>query len=58
MCQKRIPADPKVRVAIDPYSKEKVNKAEAVIAITGPRGMVSYFENKANYKKYMAKQKG
>lgn len=53
MCQKRIPADPKVRVGIDPYSQEKVNKAEAVIAVTGKRGAVSYFENKENYKKYL-----
>lgn len=54
MCQKRIPTEPKVRVAVDPYSKEKVDKADAVIAITGERGEVSYFENKENYKKYMA----
>ncbi len=54
MCQKRIPTEPKVRVAIDPYSQEEVNKAEAVIAVTGERGEVSYFANKENYKKYMA----
>jgi YHS domain-containing protein len=49
MCQKRIPQDESVRVAIDPVSSKQVDKAKSVIAITGNKGEVSYFENKANY---------
>lgn len=57
MCQERIPKDPTVRTAIDPYSKKEVDKSLAVIAITGPRGAVSYFENEENYKKFIEQQK-
>jgi len=56
MCKERIPKDASVRVAIDPYSHKQVDKALAVIAVTGNNGEVSYFENKENYAKYVKKQ--
>jgi len=52
MCQDRLPVDESVRVAIDPISQKQVDKADAVIAVTGERGEVSYFENKENHQKY------
>jgi len=56
MCKERIPKDATVRMAIDPYSHKQVDKANAVIAVTGNNGEVSYFENKGNYAKYVKKQ--
>ncbi len=53
MCKERIPKDASVRVAIDPYSQKQVDKALAVIAVTGDNGKVSYFENQANYANYL-----
>ena len=53
MCKERIPKDQSVRVAIDPFSKKQVDKATALIAITGTHGEVSYFENKATYTNYI-----
>ncbi|HLS29959.1 MAG TPA: hypothetical protein VK021_03810, partial [Flavobacteriaceae bacterium] len=53
MCEDRLPVDETVRVAVDPISKNQVDKADALIAITGSKGEVSYFENEANYKKYV-----
>lgn len=53
MCEQRLPVDGTVRIAIDPISQQEVDKADAVIAVTGERGQVSYFENKENYQKYM-----
>lgn len=53
MCQERLPVDESVRVAIDPISQKEVDKADAVIAVTGERGEVTYFENKENYQKYI-----
>lgn len=53
MCQNRIPNDSSVRVAIDPISKKEIDKSVAVIAITGQKGEVSYFENEDNAKKYV-----
>jgi hypothetical protein len=43
-------------VATDPYSHKQVDKAVAVIAVTGNNGEVSYFENKDNYDNYLKKQ--
>lgn len=51
MCKERIPKDESVRYAIDPYSKNKVNKADAYIVLIGNNGEVVYFENEENYKK-------
>jgi len=53
MCQERLPVDESVRVAIDPISQKQVDKADAVIAVTGIRGEVSYFENEENYHKFV-----
>lgn len=53
MCKERIPKDESVRTAVDPYSKKTVDKALAVIAITGNNGEVSYFENETTYNKYL-----
>lgn len=52
MCQKRIPDDETARIAIDPVSKKEVDKADAIIAITGDKGEVAYFVNKTNYKAF------
>lgn len=57
MCKERIPKDATVRVAVDPYSQKQVDKAVAVIAVTGNNGKVSYFENKDNYTNYLKQQK-
>lgn len=51
MCKERIPKDESVRYAIDPFSKKKVNKADAYIVLIGQNGEVVYFENEENYKK-------
>jgi YHS domain-containing protein len=56
MCEKRIPKEKEVRMAVDPVSKKQVDKAKAVIAITGDNSEVSYFENNKNYKTFF-KQK-
>lgn len=53
MCQERLPVDESVRVAIDPVSQNQVDKAEAIIAVTGGRGEVSYFESEDTYQKYV-----
>jgi|SRR5690625_2409795 len=57
MCEARIPEDPTVRVAIDPYSQKQVDKSKAVIAIVGSRGEVAYFENEQNYNQYLDQSK-
>lgn len=51
MCKERIPQDESVRYAIDPFSKKKVDKADAYIVLIGQNGEVVYFENEENYKK-------
>nr|WP_262906049.1 hypothetical protein [Sphingobacterium sp. FBM7-1] len=53
MCKERIPKDPSTRVAIDPFSKKQIDKATAIIAITGNNGEVSYFENNTTYTNYI-----
>ncbi|AIL45298.1 MULTISPECIES: hypothetical protein [Elizabethkingia] len=57
MCKERIPKEASVRSAIDPISKKEVDKATAVIAVTGDNGEVSYFENKTTYSDYIKKNK-
>lgn len=52
MCEKRIPEEEAVRMAIDPVSKKLVDKSGAIIAITGDNGEVSYFENDESYKAF------
>jgi YHS domain-containing protein len=51
MCKDKLKNDPKSRMAVDPVSGKKVDKAKAVIGAT-PDGKVFYFESVANMKKY------
>ncbi len=57
MCRKRIPKEESVRMSVDPVSKKRVDKAKAVIAITGDQGEVLYFENMENYRAFFSKRK-
>lgn len=50
-CKKTLTEDPIARTAYDPVSKNKVDKATAVIGAR-PDGSVVYFENKSTFKKY------
>ncbi|MDM1407605.1 hypothetical protein [Myroides sp. DF42-4-2] len=54
MCKSRIPEDESVRVALDPFSLEQVDKAEAYIVIIGNNGEVAYFKNEENYQQFVA----
>lgn len=53
MCEERLATDEAARVAVDPVSGNKVDKAEAVIGAL-PGAAVLYFENRANLEKYNA----
>lgn len=53
MCEKRIQEEGSVRMAVDPVSKKQVDKASAVIVITGDNGKVSYFETVDSYKAFL-----
>lgn len=53
MCKERIPNDAKVRVAIDPHSLKKVDKATAYIVLIGDQDEVAYFESKDNYNAFL-----
>lgn len=57
MCKKRIPKEEAIRMAVDPVSQNQVDKAAAIIAITGDNGEVAYFENDANYKAFFKQKK-
>lgn len=52
-CKARLGKDESIRFAVDPISKKKVDKAKATIA-AGPDGNVLYFENEANFKKFLS----
>ena len=52
-CKATIQNDASSRTATDPQSKKSVDKANAVIAANSS-GSVLYFENKANFEKYLA----
>lgn len=54
MCKETLKNKPASRMAVDPVSGKKVNKAAAVIGATAS-GKVFYFENAENMKKYNAK---
>src|SRR5688500_1229803 len=56
MCKERLGKDASTRVAIDPVSKKKVDKATAVIGATAD-GSVLYFETEKNLEKYNASLK-
>ena len=53
-CKATIQNDPSSRMGTDPYSKKSVDKATAVIA-ANESGSVLYFENRANFKKYLSR---
>ena len=52
MCRERIPKDPEVRYAIDPYTRKKVDKAKAYIVLINDDGEVGYFESNASMAKF------
>ncbi|SHF69325.1 hypothetical protein [Pedobacter caeni] len=54
MCVERIPKDETVRIATDPQTGEKVNKATAYIVLLNEEGSVAYFANEKNYKDFVA----
>ena len=53
MCKEKLQKDKSSRVAVDPVSGKKVDKAKAIIGATAD-GKVFYFENVENLKKYKA----
>ena len=56
MCKDKLRNDAKSRVATDPVSGKKVDKAKAVIGASSD-GKVFYFENAENLKKFKAGSK-
>ena len=56
MCKEKLRNDAKSRVATDPVSGKKVDKAKAVIGASS-EGKVFYFENAENLKKFKAGSK-
>lgn len=54
MCVERIPKDETVRIATDPQTGAKVNKATAYIILLNEEGSVAYFANEKNYKDFVA----
>jgi YHS domain-containing protein len=53
MCKDKLKNDPKSRMAVDPVSGKKVDKAKAVIGADAA-GKVFYFESVQNLKKFKA----
>jgi len=53
MCKDMLAKDRKQRVALDPVSKRKVDKATAVIGVGANKGVL-YFENETNLERYNA----
>ena len=53
ICKDRLANEETARTAVDPVTNKKVDKASAYIAITGDKGAVSYFEDEANYQKFV-----
>lgn len=51
MCKTKLKVDAKSRVAVDPVSGKKVDKALSVIGVT-PDGRVYYFENEKDLQKF------
>ncbi len=52
MCVERIPNDETARKATDPFTGNKIDKANAYIVLKDQQGNVDYFENEENYKKF------
>jgi len=57
-CKARLLYNVNTRYAVDPFSKNRINKADAII-IQNPKsnGMVLYFESMDNFLKYKESQK-
>ena len=55
-CKLRIPQEENARMAYDPISKNMIDKATAIIAISDKNDNVVYFENKANYEAFFDKK--
>ena len=56
MCKEKLAKDAAARVAVDPVSGKKVDKATAVIAAL-PDGNILYFESQKTLEEYQKKQK-
>jgi len=56
MCKERLAKDAAARMAVDPVSGKKVDKATAVIAAL-PDGNILYFESQKTLEEYQKKQK-
>lgn len=56
MCVERIPKDGEVRMAIDPFTGQKIDKANAYIILLSKEGDVAYFESEENYRNFIDKQ--
>ena len=54
MCKAKLKMDPNSRVAVDPISGIKVDKAQSVIGVSTD-GSVYYFESEENLRKYITK---
>ncbi|MFQ5720746.1 MAG: hypothetical protein ACE5IK_14500 [Acidobacteriota bacterium] len=57
MCVNMLKLDPEVRVAVDPVTGVKVDKAVAVIG-AAPDNTVYYFENEANLRRFREQAPG
>jgi len=59
MCVNKLNNYEEIRTAVDPFSKEKVDKADAYIVLdpNSDQNGVFYFKSANNYKKYMESQK-
>lgn len=55
MCKEKLAKEESSRFSLDPETNNKVDKANAYIAITGDKGVVSYFENEQSYRKFFIK---
>lgn len=53
-CVERTKTDESVRVAIDPQTGKKIDKAAAYIVLIGDDGAVAYFASESNYRAFRA----
>jgi len=50
-CVHRLNQDRKIRYAVDPVSRDTVDKADAIVGV-GPDGHAYYFESRANLRRF------
>ncbi len=56
MCKEKLTSSSSFRIAIDPLTKEEVDKAEAfIVADKTDKGKTLYFKNKEHFEKFVAK---